>query len=139
MGLGSALRSIRKRRGPKPKRTPSIPTRLMHPGQWEELSAEGLNRVRARIVSMSTRFPCRPTEGGQEMDSGKSTMFKTVVTGTLVMALLGMVLVSRASAGCGSFEGPKAGAIQPQSWQGPAQFSPVSFVLVAENQHRGGN
>src|SRR5262245_57104932 len=102
----------------------------MPPGSMEGLGAEGLERVRARIVSMSTRFPCRPTEGGQEMDSGKSTLFKTAVTGTLVMVLLGMVLGSKASAGCGSFGGPKAGAIQPQSWQGPAQFSPVSFVLV---------
>jgi hypothetical protein len=68
------------------------------------------------------------------MDSGKSTMFKTAVTGTLVMVLLGMVLVSKASAGCGSSEGPKAGAIQPQSWQGPAQFSPVSVVRVADDE-----
>lgn len=68
------------------------------------------------------------------MDSGKSTMFKTAVTGTLVVVLLGMVLASKASAGCGSFSGPKAGAIQPQSWHGPAQFSPVSFVRVADDE-----
>jgi len=68
------------------------------------------------------------------MDSGKRTVFKIAITGTLAMVFLGMVLVSKAPAGCGSSEGSKPGAIQPQSWQGPARFSPVSFVLVADDE-----
>jgi len=54
MGLWSALGLIRKRRGPKPGRTPSIPTHLMPSESMEGLGAEGLERVSARMVSMST-------------------------------------------------------------------------------------
>jgi hypothetical protein len=32
----------------------------------------------------------------------------------------------------GNFEGRRSGATQPQSWQGPAQFRPASFLLVTQ-------
>jgi len=62
------------------------------------------------------------------------TMFKTAITGTLAIFLVGAVLVSKVTAECGYFGGQKAGAIQPQSWQGPAQFGPASLLLVAAQE-----
>ena len=62
----------------------------------------------------------------------KKAIFKTAITGTLAMVSLGMVLVAEASAGCGNFEGHKAGAIQPMSWQAAGQFRPGSLLLVAD-------
>jgi hypothetical protein len=62
----------------------------------------------------------------------KKPIFRTAITGTLAMVQLGMVLVAEASAGCGSFEGYKAGAIRPLSWQGAGEFGPDLLLLVAD-------
>jgi hypothetical protein len=61
----------------------------------------------------------------------RKAIFKTAITGTVAMASLGMVLVAEASAGCGNFEGYRASAIRPLSWQPPGQFEPGSLLLVA--------
>jgi hypothetical protein len=60
--------------------------------------------------------------------------FKTAITGTLAMALLGMGLVAEASAGCGNLEGLKVGAIQPLPRQGMDQYRPSSLLLVADHE-----
>jgi hypothetical protein len=57
------------------------------------------------------------------------TTFKKVI-GTLILLLVGTV----SNAECGYTEGHRAGATQPQSWQGPAQFRPASFLLVADQE-----
>jgi hypothetical protein len=62
----------------------------------------------------------------------KKAIFKTAITGTLAMVSLGMVRVAEAPAGCGNFEGYKAGAIQPLSWQGTGQFRPGPLLLIAD-------
>jgi hypothetical protein len=64
----------------------------------------------------------------------KKATFKTAITGTLAMVLLGMGLVAEASAGCGNLEGLKAGAIQPMSGQETGQFRPGSLLLVADRE-----
>jgi hypothetical protein len=64
----------------------------------------------------------------------KKAIFKTSITGTLAMVLLGMGLVAEASAGCGNLERLKAGAIRPLSWRGTGQFRPVSLLLVADRE-----
>ena len=65
------------------------------------------------------------------------TMFKTAITGTLAILLLGTLCVSKATALCGYAGGHRA-TVQPQHWQGPAQFRPASFLLVADkgSDHR---
>src|SRR5215472_13144673 len=63
----------------------------------------------------------------------RKAIFKTAITGTLAMVLLGTGLVAEASAGCSSFEGYNAGAIRPGSWQGTGQFGPGSLVLIADH------
>jgi hypothetical protein len=60
-----------------------------------------------------------------------STLFKMTITGTLALLFLGTLCVSKATALCGYVGGPMA-PVQPQHWQGPAQFGPASFLLVAE-------
>jgi hypothetical protein len=60
-----------------------------------------------------------------------STTVKATITGVLATVLLGMVFVSNASAQCASPQWHKTGTIQPQSWQGAAQFRRASFVLAA--------
>ena len=62
----------------------------------------------------------------------EKAIFKTAIIGTLAMVSLGMVFVAEAPAGCGNFEGYKAGAIQPLSWQGAGEFGPGSLLLVAD-------
>jgi len=64
----------------------------------------------------------------------KKAIFKTVITGTLAMGLLGTFLVAEAPAGCGNLEAHKAGAIQPLSWRGTDQFRPGSLLLVADHE-----
>src|SRR5215472_236409 len=76
----------------------------------------------------------RPTGGGEEMGCYKKATFKTAITGTLAMVLLGMGLVSEASAGCANLEGLKAGATQPMSRQGTSQFRPGSLLLIADHE-----
>ena len=60
-----------------------------------------------------------------------STLFKTTITGTLTLLFLGTLCVSKATALCGYVGGPIA-PVQPQHWQGPAQFRPAPFLLVAD-------
>jgi hypothetical protein len=62
----------------------------------------------------------------------KKAIFKTAIIGTLAMVSLGMVFVAEAPAGCGNFEGYKAAATQPLSWQGTDEFGPGSLLLVAD-------
>jgi len=64
----------------------------------------------------------------------RKAIFKTAITGTVAMVLLGMGLVAEASAGCGNFEELKTGAIQPLSGQGTGQFRPGSLLLVADHE-----
>ena len=64
----------------------------------------------------------------------RKAIFKTAITGTVAMVLLGMGLVAEASAGCGNLEGLKADAIQPMSGQETGQFRPVSLLLVADRE-----
>ena len=52
------------------------------------------------------------------------TMGKTALTGTLALLFLGTLCVSKAMALCGYSGGRKA-TVQPQHWQGPAQFIPA--------------
>jgi hypothetical protein len=59
------------------------------------------------------------------------TTFKAVIIGTLATVLLGIVFVPKAAAQCAFPQWHKAGALQPQSWQEPAQIRRASFVLVA--------
>jgi len=66
------------------------------------------------------------------MGKYKKAIFKTAIAGTLSIGFLS-VLVADASAGCNSFEGYNAGAIQPGSWQGTGQFGPGSLVLIADH------
>jgi hypothetical protein len=63
----------------------------------------------------------------------KKAMFRTAITGTLVMVSLAMGLVTEASAGCVNPPGFKAGAFQPISWQGTGGFGPCSPLLVADH------
>ena len=58
-------------------------------------------------------------------------MFKTAIAGILSIVLVGTVFVTGATAQCVSSDWLKTGAIQPQSWQGAAQFRRNSFFLVA--------
>ena len=64
----------------------------------------------------------------------RKATFKTAITGTLAMGLLGMVLVAEAPAECGNFDGLKTGAISPMSPQGAGQFGPGSLLLVADRE-----
>ena len=59
-------------------------------------------------------------------------MFRTAITGTLAVVPLAMGLVTAASAGCANLSGFKAGAVQPISWRGTAEFGPGSPLLVAD-------
>jgi hypothetical protein len=59
-------------------------------------------------------------------------MIRTAITGTLAMVSLAMGLVTQASAGCPNLSGLKAGAVQPMSWQGKAEFGLGSLLLVAD-------
>jgi len=59
-------------------------------------------------------------------------MSKGAIIGSLAIALLGMVVVSKATASqCASIEGLKVGAVQMQSWQGAARLTRASYVQVA--------
>lgn len=62
----------------------------------------------------------------------KKAVFKTVITGTLAIALVGMGLVTEARAGCGSLDRHKVGALQPMSWQATGEFRPVPLLLIAD-------
>ena len=59
------------------------------------------------------------------------TIFKSAITGTLAIVLLGMLFVSEATAQCASLDWIKAGAANVQSWQGAGQFRHASFLLAA--------
>ena len=65
----------------------------------------------------------------------KKAMFRTAITGTLAMVSLAMGLVTEASSGCPNLPGLKAGAAQPISWQGKAEFGPGSPLLVADRDN----
>ena len=62
----------------------------------------------------------------------RKAMFRTAITGTLAVVPLAMGLVTAASAGCANLPGFKAGAVQPISWRGTAEFGPGSPLLVAD-------
>jgi hypothetical protein len=61
-----------------------------------------------------------------------STLFKTTIAGILALLFLGTLCVSKATALCG-YAGEPMAPVQPQHWQGPAQFGPASLLLVADN------
>jgi hypothetical protein len=88
-------------------------------------------RADRRRFAERIRQYVQPTGGGEEMGKYKKAMFKTAIAGTLAIGFL-TVLVADASAGCNSFEGYNAGAIQPGSWQAKGQFGPGSLVLIAD-------
>jgi len=58
---------------------------------------------------------------------------KIAISSTLAIVLLGTVFVSKAVAACRYGSSPTAGAVHPQSWQGPAQLRP-SLLLVADHK-----
>ena len=59
-------------------------------------------------------------------------MFRTAITGTLVMVSLAVGPVTEASAGCPNLPGFKASAVQPMSWRGTGEFGPGSPLLIAD-------
>ena len=65
------------------------------------------------------------------------TMFKTAITATIAMVLIGMGFVSRANAQCGGSESLKHGGIQLQSFEEHLQVGTGSFLLVSS--HQGSN
>ena len=64
------------------------------------------------------------------------TMFKTAITATLAMVLIGMGFVSRANAQCAGSDSFRVGGIQQQSWEGAPLIGAASFLQVAS--HTGG-
>lgn len=66
------------------------------------------------------------------------TMFKTAITATVAIVVLGMGFASKATAQCGYSGGFEAGVIEPQSWQGAAQLRRASFLLAASRQGSDG-
>jgi hypothetical protein len=62
----------------------------------------------------------------------KKAMFKTAITGTLVMVSLLIGLATEAWAGCPNLLGFKASTFQPISSQGTGEFGRGSLLLVAD-------
>ena len=62
------------------------------------------------------------------------TIFKTAITGTLAIALHGIVFVSKATAQCGYPQWNRTEAVQPMSWQGVARPRPDSVMLAANKE-----
>jgi hypothetical protein len=58
------------------------------------------------------------------------TTFRTVITATLTVALLGISYVSKAAAQCASFSASDNEAIQPQIWQEQPQLIKASLSQV---------
>jgi hypothetical protein len=65
------------------------------------------------------------------------TIFKTAITATFAMVLLGMGFISKANAQCGGSDFLKVGSIQQQSWEGAPLIGTASFLLAAS--HQGSN
>ncbi len=65
------------------------------------------------------------------------TIFKSAISATLAMVLLGMGFISKANAQCGGSDFLKVGSIQQQSWEGAPVIGTASFLLAAS--HQGSN
>jgi hypothetical protein len=61
-------------------------------------------------------------------------IFKTLVTGTLAMALHGIVFVSNATAQCGVPRWTQTDAVQPLPWQGAAPLRPAALLPAANKE-----
>jgi hypothetical protein len=66
------------------------------------------------------------------------TVVKSAIIGTLTIVSLGVAFVPEAAAQCAYPAWRKAGAVRPRSFRGVAQFSPVSFLTVANQEGSNG-